>query len=99
MGETPYIAYDGEISVIAAHLSRLALDTLLERTPSRFPYSAYVIGLHEQWLFTQPFDTAPVDLGLPDDQEVPSQEHPKWREGGEGRSRLMEPKSETTDHD
>lgn len=59
----PLIADDADVSVIAGHLGRLALDTALSRTPSAFPVSAYVIGLKKEWIFTQPFDVWPVDLG------------------------------------
>ena len=31
-----------------------------------FPYSAYVIGLSDRWLFTAPFDVRPIDLGESD---------------------------------
>jgi hypothetical protein len=59
----PLIADDADVSVIAAHLTRLALDTAMARTPSAFPVSAYVIGLKRAWIFTQPFDVWPVALG------------------------------------
>ena len=59
----PLIADDADVSVIAGYLGRLALDTLLARAPSAFPVSAYVIGLKQEWIFEQPFDVWPVDLG------------------------------------
>lgn len=98
--EIPSIADDADVAVIAAHLSRLAVDTALARSPSRFPYSAYVIGLHAQWLFTQPFDTAPINLGEPEHEEAPGPDDPKWQEGVEGLIKLMEQAgAATTDHD
>jgi molybdopterin/thiamine biosynthesis adenylyltransferase len=54
------VATDADVSVIAAHATRLALDTLLAREPSAFPYSMYVIGLMRSWLFQAPFDTIPI---------------------------------------
>ncbi len=77
----PLIADDADVTVIAAHASRLTIDTLMQRTPSMFPYSAYMIGLAQGWIFDQPFDTRPIDVGppvamdvAPADQEVVAQE-------------------------
>ncbi|WP_206605956.1 ThiF family adenylyltransferase [Variovorax sp. B2] len=63
---TPLIADDADVSVIAAHLSRFAIDLIARPEATIFPYSAYVIGLSERWLFTAPFDVHPVDLGESD---------------------------------
>lgn len=68
---TPMVADDAEVSVIAAHATRFALDTLLARTPSQFPYSVYVIGLRRGWIFEQPFETHPVDVGGPEGPSNP----------------------------
>jgi molybdopterin/thiamine biosynthesis adenylyltransferase len=59
----PMIADDGDVSAIAAHAVRLAIDTLIARQPSLFPFSAYAIGLAEDDFFTQPFDVRPIELG------------------------------------
>jgi hypothetical protein len=56
------IADDADVSVIAAHTTRLAIDTLGAVADSAFPYPVYMIGLSDQWLFSQPFDTKPVSL-------------------------------------
>jgi hypothetical protein len=61
----PMIDDDADVTVIAAHAARLAIDTLLARNPSQFPYSVYMIGLSQGWIFDQPFDTRPIDLGAP----------------------------------
>ena len=58
----PLIADDADVSVIAGHASRMALDTLMRPEASAFPHSAYVIGLARAWIFTQPFDVRPVDF-------------------------------------
>jgi len=63
---TPLIADDADVSVIAAHLSRFAVDLLARPEATIFPYSAYVIGLADRWLFTAPFDVRPIDLGESD---------------------------------
>lgn len=62
----PVIADDADVSVIAAHLSRFAIDLLARPDATIFPYSAYLIGLTEKWLFSAPFDVHPIDLGVSD---------------------------------
>ncbi|MBD9596931.1 ThiF family adenylyltransferase [Ensifer sp. ENS05] len=57
----PFIADDADVSVIAAHATRLALD-LLQGEETAFPYSAYAIGLKKAWIFEAPFDTWPISL-------------------------------------
>jgi hypothetical protein len=63
---TPLIADDADVSVIAAHLSRFAIDLLARPHATIFPYPAYLIGLSEKWLFEAPFDVRPIDLGESD---------------------------------
>lgn len=57
---SPLVAYDAEVSQFAAALTGFALDTVLERSPSTFPYSAYLIGFKSEWIFEAPFDTRPI---------------------------------------
>lgn len=57
------IADDADVTVIAGHAARLAIDTLIQREPSLFPVSAYMIGLARAWVFTAPFETYPIELG------------------------------------
>lgn len=57
--QAPLIADDADVSVIAGHLARLAIDTLRDGG-SQFPAPAYAIGLGEGWIFTAPFDTHPI---------------------------------------
>ncbi len=59
----PMIADDADVTAIAAHAARLAIDTLIPRMPSMFPASVYMIGLSRRWVFEQPFDTRPIDVG------------------------------------
>lgn len=61
----PVIADDADVTAIAASAARLAIDTLLRRDPSYFPFSVYVIGLAPSELFTQAFDTRPIALPPP----------------------------------
>jgi hypothetical protein len=57
------VADDADVTVIASHLSRFVIDYLSRPEVSQFPYSTYVIGLKEKWIFSAPFDVRPVDLG------------------------------------
>lgn len=63
---TPLIADDADVSVVAAHLSRFAIDILARPDATIFPFSAYLIGMAERWIFTAPFDVRPIDLGESD---------------------------------
>lgn len=62
----PLIADDADVSVVAAHLSRFAIDLLARPDSTIFPYSAYLIGMAERWIFSAPFDVRPIDLGASD---------------------------------
>jgi molybdopterin/thiamine biosynthesis adenylyltransferase len=69
----PLIADDSDVSVIAAHLARLAIDILLNQE-SIFPSSAYVIGLKPEWVFGAPFEAYPIDLKKEDQWGTPESE-------------------------
>ena len=58
----PMIANDAEVSIIASHAGRFAIDLLVNPDGSIFPVSAYLIGLSCEWIFNEPFDTAPIAL-------------------------------------
>ena len=58
------IADDADVSVITAHAARFAID-LLVRDSSIFPHSVYAIGMGVGSVFTEPFDTRPIDVGPP----------------------------------
>lgn len=60
--EQAMIADDADVSVISAHLSRMALDTLRPSDQSDYPESAYLIGLRQEWIFEAPFETRAVIL-------------------------------------
>jgi hypothetical protein len=70
----PLIADDADVSVVAAHLSRFAIDLLARPDSTTFPFSAYLIGMAERWLFTAPFDVRPIDLGAGDGWNTEAQE-------------------------
>ncbi|MCY1744547.1 ThiF family adenylyltransferase [Ensifer sp. SL37] len=57
----PFIADDADVSVVAAHASRFAID-ILQGGDTSFPHSAYAIGLKKAWIFEAPFDTWPIEL-------------------------------------
>lgn len=69
----PLIADDADVSVVAAHLSRIAIDLLARPGATIFPYSAYLIGMAQRWLFTAPFDVRPIDLGASDGWDTEAQ--------------------------
>jgi sulfur-carrier protein adenylyltransferase/sulfurtransferase len=63
-------ASDADITIIASHLTRLAIDTLLLKVPSSFLYPMYLIGLQKEWIFKAPFHTIPIDtMGFDNQQE------------------------------
>ena len=68
----PLIAFDAEISQFSATMTRFILDTVLNRHPSEFPYSAYLLGLKQAWIFTAPFDTRPISVELSTDDGMDS---------------------------
>lgn len=59
----PAIADDADVTVIAGHAARMAIDILIPRDPSIFPHSVYLVGLAAGWIFDQPFETHPIDVG------------------------------------
>jgi hypothetical protein len=67
---SPAIADDADVTVIAGHAARLAIDLLIPRSPSIFPHSVYLIGLAEGWIFDQPFETHPIEIGPPPAAEI-----------------------------
>ena len=65
-GAPPLVADDADVTVIAAHMSRLILDALTSDT-SQFPQAAYAVGLKPGWIFAAPFETWPIDLAAEGD--------------------------------
>src|SRR5260370_1033772 len=55
-----FAASDAYVSGMTSPCARLAGDTLVERDPSQFPYSMYLIGLEQAWGFEAPFSTIPI---------------------------------------
>ena len=74
----PLIADDADVSAIASHAARMAIDLLIPRDPSTFPNSVYLIGLAKGWIFEYPFETYPIDVGPPEvaqaEEEIDPQE-------------------------
>jgi sulfur-carrier protein adenylyltransferase/sulfurtransferase len=54
-------ASDADVGILACCATRLAIDTLLEREPSMFPHSMYLVGLARSWIFKAPFHTVPIE--------------------------------------
>ncbi|AFY57392.1 dinucleotide-utilizing enzyme possibly involved in molybdopterin or thiamin biosynthesis [Rivularia sp. PCC 7116] len=53
-------ATDAQVSIIASYATHFATDILQERESSNFPYSMYLIGLAQSWIFKAPFHTIPI---------------------------------------
>lgn len=60
--QAPSTAYDSDVTQIASAFTRLIIDTAMRERASIFPYSVYMFGLQEAWIFTQPFDTRPISV-------------------------------------
>jgi hypothetical protein len=60
---TPLIADDGDVSVIAAHAARMAIDLLVGG--EGFPQSMYVLALKKGWMFERPFEAYPIEATEP----------------------------------
>jgi len=60
--ETPLIASDADISIMAGYASQFALDIVGTNQRSAFPHSAYILGFSDEWIFKEPFHTIPIDL-------------------------------------
>lgn len=71
-GQAPVIATDSDVTLVAGSLSRFVLDTLLQTKQSEYPYSAYLLGFRNEWIFSQPFDTQPMTVSGPGWDEGPS---------------------------
>jgi ubiquitin-protein ligase len=62
----PLVADDADVSVIAGYLTQLVTD-LLVKEESNYPCSMYLIGMKPGWIFRQPFETFPLDIGKADE--------------------------------
>lgn len=83
----PSIADDADVTVIAAHAARMAIDLLIPRAPSSFPNSVYLIGLAQKGLFGQPFETYPIDVGPAEAPTVQGEMNPEL--AAEERARIL----------
>jgi sulfur-carrier protein adenylyltransferase/sulfurtransferase len=54
-------ASDADVAIIAHHVTRFAVNTMLRNTLSIYPYSIYLIGLERWWVFEAPLHTIPID--------------------------------------
>jgi hypothetical protein len=89
-GGNPMVADDADVSVIAAHLSRMAID-LLVGDMSTFEHSAYAIGLRKEWIFSAAFDTWPIVVaGAHEEPAAQRASEDELREGVTELLRLME---------
>ena len=56
------MASDASVSVIAAHATAIALDTLGGREPSAYEANVYLLGLARDWVFQRPLHVLPLAL-------------------------------------
>ena len=72
----PLVADDAEVTIIAAHITRLVVDILV-RDETVFPQSAYAIGLRREWIFNAPFETFPIELEAGGEWQQPASDKSK----------------------
>jgi len=53
-------ATDADVNVVSGLATQLALDTLIGREPSAYPYSMYLIGFRRAWVFEAPLQVLPI---------------------------------------
>jgi len=70
-GDVTMMADDAAVSTMAAHAASLALDVLLRHDTSRFPHGAYMVGMSGEWIFDEPLQVHPIDLGQPTPKPKP----------------------------
>ena len=56
------IASDTDVSLLAGHLTSMALDTLRKIEPSDFATPLYLIGFRRAWIFDSAFDVRPIEI-------------------------------------
>lgn len=61
----PLIAHDSEVGQVAMTLARMTIDVLEDAEVSCYESSAYLLGFRELWIFSQAFDTIPIDAAGP----------------------------------
>jgi molybdopterin/thiamine biosynthesis adenylyltransferase len=56
------VADDAEVAIIAGHLARFVTDGLVRPDASAFSAPAYAIGMRKAWIFSEPFETWPIQF-------------------------------------
>lgn len=56
----PAVAFDCDVTFIASALTNLIIDSIDVKTPNKFSYPIYLIGMSKEWDFIEPFDTRPI---------------------------------------
>jgi len=64
-GDTVWSATDADVAAIAAAMTAMALDALIEREPSRYDAHAYLLGLERAYIFKAPFHAQPIVADAP----------------------------------
>ena len=73
------VASDADIGVIAHHAARFASDCMTFPESSQYPYSMYLIGLTEAWVFDAPFAAIPISPSAPSRSERQAEALPALR--------------------
>lgn len=60
-----FVATDSEVSMMAGHICRLTLDTLLNMDSSEYVYPIYLIGFKREWVFESAFHVKPIEVDAP----------------------------------
>jgi hypothetical protein len=88
-------ASDADVSIIAYHAARLVVDTALGHDPSLYPYSMYLIGLAQWWVFKAPFHTIPIDTaGVRSTAAETAHSAEEWERGFQFLTQLLEKESD-----
>jgi hypothetical protein len=96
--ERPLVADDGDVSAIAGHATRMAVDALIRADASIFPHPAYAIGLSSEWIFSAPFDVHPIQF-VPEGPWAASVSPERTAEAIEFMSSLFEDGEQEADAD
>lgn len=89
-------ASDADVGIISHHVARFVADTVLRQ--NGYPYSLYLIGLSQWWVFDDPFRTIPIATdNLPHVVAKPEQDATSQRRSIEFIQQLLAKRANGTD--
>lgn len=92
---TVMTASDADVGIISLHVARFAADTVLGR--NGYPYSLYLIGLSQWWIFDQPFQNIQIPTDIMYEEGPTVQDLEAQRRGNEFIEQLLEKRANGTD--